>query len=268
MNGDDTDPERFPKIESPYHRGETGAGDYVIEGAPMGPDNYARSEFGWVFDRADEVDCIEKLDGSSMALRIGEHEHGGLSVTDVSTRMGSRSMNPVDPFGPRTNHHYVARAVQNSVRRGYTDWCAQSFGLGWFYGEAIGPRFQGNPHDMDEHLFVPFDWLRDKCRYRSYGEHPTDFESIKDWFRGGENGLFSLFASRMHGQDLESSRPDHGTFVEGVVMVHPDHDGRIHPDDLTIRPDGRGVNELAKLRRDMWKQHAEDEWPMSDHGHN
>lgn len=438
-----TIPTKFPKVESPYHRGENDEGDYVIEGYsgeasdsgstddqsesdPGGPSDYVNEKFSWVFDRADEVEAIEKLDGcftyesrvttkengsiqigkivnneldvsvlsynfdtgqaeyreieeyhtydqntplvtirvshkthggnnrtivatqdhevwtddgwveagnltedqtvyragttvgpefdtdnmgliastiksveqgtegwrntssvydltvesnhnyfvggvlvhnTNMAIRIGEHENGGLSVRNVSTRMGDKSMNQVDPFGPRTNHHYIARAVQNSVRRGYTDWLADEYGEGWYFGEALGPKFQSNPHELDEHLFVPFDWVRDKLEYQSYGDYSTEFDAIRDWFRGEENGLFSLFASRMHGQDLDASRPQNGTFVEGIIFVHPDFEGRLTPGDLTTDENGR-MNEIAKLRRDMFQSHADGSWPMTEYGHN
>ena len=152
-------PERFPKVQSPYHRAEDSDGDYTIEASREFADGYLRDECAWLVERAADVEAIEKLDGTNMAIHIGEHEHGGLSVTDVATRMGDKSMNRVDPFGPRTNHHYISRAVQNAISRGYTDQLADEYGTGWFFGEAVGPKFQGNPHELDEHLFIPFEWV-------------------------------------------------------------------------------------------------------------
>lgn len=259
-------PQRFPKVQSPYHRAENSNGDYVVN--PDGQFIGVNSRFEWAFNRADEVEAIEKLDGTNMAVYIDEHEHGGYSVQDVATRMGDKSMNRVDPFGPRTNHHYIARAVQNTIRRGYIDQLVEQYGTGWFFGEALGPKFQGNPHQLDEHLFVPFDWLRDKCQYKSYGKYPTHFDAISSWMSGeGESGIFSLFASRMHGQDLDASRPDNGTFIEGLILIHPDFEGRIRPADLTEPDDQHGVNELVKIRRDMWDQFQKDQWPLTKWGH-
>jgi hypothetical protein len=256
-------PDRFYKVASPYEREENENGDYVVD--PDGSFIGVQNGYEWVFDRAEEVEAIEKLDGTNMGIYIGEHEHGGLSVLDVATRMGDKSMNRVEPFGPRTNHHYIARAVQNSVRRGYVEWLAGEYGNGWYFGEAVGPKFQDNPHEIDEHLFVPFDWMQDKLEYQSYGRYDTNPEAIRDWFAGEENGLFSLFASRMHGQDLESSRPMNGTFVEGLILVHPDFDGRIRPQDMTVE-DG-SVNEIVKLRRDMFESFQNEVWPMTKWGH-
>lgn len=260
-----TIPTKFPKVESPYHRGENDEGDYVIEGYPGGPSDYVNEKFSWVFDRAEEVEAIEKLDGTNMAVYI-EHKHGQWSVTEVATRMGTRDMQRALPFGPRTNHHYITRAVQNSIRRGYIKLMGNAHGEGWYFGEALGPKFQSNPHELDEHLFVPFDWVRDKLEYQSYGVYSTEFDAIRDWFRGEENGLFSLFASRMHGQDLDASRPQNGTFVEGIIFVHPDFEGRLTPGDLTTDENGR-MNEIAKLRRDMFDPFQRGEWPVDEYGH-
>jgi hypothetical protein len=256
-------PDRFPKVAAPYERVENKHGDYVVD--PDGEFLGVKPEYEWVFDRADEVEAIEKVDGTCMCVYIGEHEHGGLSVLDVATRMGDKSMNRVEPFGPRTNHHYIARGVQNSVRRGYVEWLADEYGGGWYHGECVGPKFQSNPHRLDENLFIPFDWIRDKLEYQSYGKYDTSPSAIRDWFAGEENGLFSLFASRMHGQDLEASRPMNGTFCEGLILVHSDFDGRIRPRDMTVE-DG-AVNEIVKLRRDMFEQFQNDEWSMTRWGH-
>lgn len=257
-------PDRFPKVESPYHRAENDDGDYVVD--PDGQFIGTKSKFEWVFHEADEVEAIEKLDGTNMAVKV-EHKHGDFSVTEAATRMGNKKMNRVLPLGPKTNHHYITRAIQNSLQRGYIYNVAKEYGEGWFFGEAVGPKFQDNPHAVDDHLFVPFDWVRDKLAYKSYGDYPTNFEAIRDWFRGEENGLFSLFASRMNGQDLDSSRPQNGTFVEGLIFIHPDYEGRIEPKHLTVGNDGQSVKELAKLRRDMYDGFQKDEWPMTEYGH-
>jgi hypothetical protein len=252
-------PNRFPKVESPYRRAENTWGDYVVD--PDGSFLGTKQKFEWVFDRAEEVEAIEKLDGTNVAVAIDQFG----DVVDVATRMGDKSMNEIDVYGT-TNHHYIVRGVQNSVRRGYIEYCSE-LGDGWFFGELIGPKMQGNPHDVDEHLFVPFDWMRDKLEYKSYGKYDTSPDAIHDWFAGDENGLFSLFASRIHGQDLEASRPINGTFVEGLILITPNYDGRIHPEHLTLGNGGQSVKELAKIRRDMYQNFQNDVWPMTEYGH-
>lgn len=232
-------PDRFPKVRSPYTRSENERGEYTVN-------NEVADGYDWVFDRADEVDAVEKLHGTNVAVCIDESE-----VTDVVTRMGDRKMNKLNPYG--SNHHYIARGVQNSVRRGYME----NLTDGWNFGELVGPKLHGNPYELDEHLFVPFDWLRDKCAYKSYGEYSTEFDAISEWF---EEGLFSLFYSRMHGADFDESSVSNGRFVEGVVFVHPELEGKIHPSDMdTVSTvDYSSVaRPLAKLRRDMYSWYKE-----------
>lgn len=254
-------PRRFPKVASPYFRSEDDNGNYTIDPYSVKP------KFQWVFDRADEVEAIEKLDGTNCvvyadgngSVKMG---HDGVPAwTGVMTRMGDKSMQFADPFGSR-NHQRVFRGVQNAVNRGYLERLT-----GWQFGEVVGPKIQGNPHELDDYLFVPFEWLRDKCQYESYGRYDTDYSAIRDWLRGGENGIFSLFATRMHSQSLEESRPDHGAFVEGLIFVHPDFDGQIRTSDLTLGNDGNKCKELAKLRRDMFSEYYENDWPINERRH-
>ena len=228
-------PARFPKVKSPYTRSENKRDEYTVN-------NNVTQGYGWVFDRAEEVEAVEKLHGTNAAVLVENEE-----VVNAATRMGNREMNEVEPYGP-TNHHYITRGVQNSISRGYIS----DLEDGWNFGELVGPSLHGNPYELDEHLFVPFEWLRDKCSYNSYGEYSTRFDAISDWF---EDGLFSLFYSRIHGVGLDESSVTNGTFVEGIIFVHPDQDGRIRPSGIetseTVNYDSVAMP-LAKLRRDMF----------------
>lgn len=253
MNDENGIPLRFPKVESPYFRSEDENGNYSIDPYSVKP------KFSWVFDRADEVEAVEKIAGTNCAVKIEDGE-----VVEAATRLGNRSMQRVEPYGNR-DHQYTVRGIQNSVNRGYLsdyEWVDD----GWFFGELVGPKFgasrhfDGNPHGLDERLFIPFEWLRDKCQYESYGKYSTEYDAMRDWFCGEENGLWSLFANRMHGINPEEARPDHGTFVEGIVFVHPDFDGKIRTSDLTTGNDGPVCKDLAKVRRDMFPGWYED-WP-------
>jgi hypothetical protein len=70
----------------------------------------------------------------------------------------------------------------------------------------------------------------------------------------------------MHAQDPAASRPQNRTFVEGLMFVHPDFEGQIRPSDLTTDDNDR-INEIAKLRRDMFDGFQKDEWPLTEYGH-
>lgn len=215
---------RFPKIESPFDR-EDQDGEYVVFDS-------------WNVDPAwfkGSTIAVEKLDGTNCAVWL---ESG--QVQDVFTRMGDKSMNYVHPYPSDTNHGRIVAAVRNSVQAGYFDGLAE----GYHYGEVIGPKIQDNPHEVDEHLFIPFQWARENLRYKSWGEYGQDFEDLSAWFK---DGLFSLFYAHYHGTDLDAASVSNGTFCEGVMFTD-----RTVPHSYTfeVRPESEN---FAKLRRDMFK---------------
>lgn len=229
-------PARFPKIHAPYTRSNDDSGNYTVN-------EEIKDGYGWVFDRAEDVEAVEKLHGTNVAVEIDVNG----DVIDASTRVGDRSMNEINPYN-ESSHHDIVRGIQNSIRRGYMEVCEE----GWNFGELVGPSYHENPYDLDEHLFIPFEWLRDKCEYRSYGKYSTEFDDISNWL---ENEIFSLFYSRMHGTDLDESSVSEGVFVEGLVFIHPDFEGVIRTSDLNSTDSdqyGSVATNVAKLRRDMF----------------
>jgi hypothetical protein len=218
-----TVPPRFPKVESPFDRRENDDGEYVVY------DEQNADLAGWR-----EYEAVEKLDGTNCAVYVDRGR-----VVDAFARAGDKSMNYVEPFGS-TMHQRIIRGVQNSVSRGYTDGLADGF----HYGETVGPTINGNPHELDELLFIPFEWLREKCSYNSWGEYPQDFDTISGWF---ENDLFSLFYSKMHGVSLDEASVSDGTFCEGIMFTNTDAQPLAF--DTDTRPDAANY---AKLRRDMF----------------
>jgi len=182
------------------------------------------------------------------------------------TRHGHEPMQRVEPYGPMTEHHWLTRAFQNSLRRGYID----DLGEGVHYGEVVGPDFHGNAHELDENLFIPFQWLADKCSYNSWGKYPKTLNAIENWF---SDQLFSLFYSRMHGVDLDESSVSNGTFCEGIIFVHPD--GSYSEGELDMREEelSGGMYRKysphhAKIRRDMFEGYKNKEWPMTDYSNH
>lgn len=67
----------------------------------------------------------------------------------------------------------------------------------------------------------------------------------------------------------DSNDKDDGYFVEGVMFIHPDFEGRIRPQDLSVGfGHGSGfTQEIAKLRRDMHKEFKDDGWLTMGWGH-
>jgi len=246
---------RFPKVQSPFVRSENENGDYTV-------DDKIQDGFEWVVNN-DDVIAVEKLHGTNCAVEI-THGEQGLEI-DPWTRFGPADMNRVDPFGT-TNHHRVTAAFQNSLRRGYLD----ELGEGVHYGEVIGPKLHGNPHGVNEYLFIPFAWLIDKCSYNSWGNYPKTLESLREWF---STDLFSLFYSRIHGTDLDTASVSNGTFCEGIVFVHPD--GEPTEQAITVEEQSLGggryrktAPNFAKLRRDMFDGFNNGNWPMTDYSNH
>jgi hypothetical protein len=234
-------PEKFPKIRSVYKRTDDSAGNYTV-------DPVVNDDFKWVFKNPCEVEAVEKIHGTNVAVYINDSK-----VTKISSRVGDRSMNLVDPY-EQTEKHYIVRGVQNSIRRGYTDNLVD----GWNFGELVGPSVHQNPYDLDENLYIPFEWLRDKCAYRSYGKYSTEFEDISRWLR---EEIFSLFYSKMHGKSLEESTVSNDIFVEGIVFIHPEFEGQISPTDLDdIQTDNYDsvTHTICKLRRDMYSWYHDE----------
>jgi hypothetical protein len=249
-------PIRFPKIKSPFKRKEDDEGNYVVY-------DEVNEGFDWVFENNDVI-AVEKLHGTNCCVDISDGEHG-LEIEGY-TRHGHEPMQKVESYSSMTEHHWLTRAFQNSLRRGYLD----DLGEGVHYGEVVGPDFHGNAHDLDENLFIPFQWLADKCSYNVWGRYPKTFDSIKEWF---SDSFFSLFYARMHGVSLEKASVSQGVFSEGVIFLHPD--GEYNESDIFTKEEelSGGMYRKyspyhAKLRRDMFKGFQDKEWPMTDYSNH
>lgn len=113
---------------------------------------------------------------------------------------------------------WIIKGILNSKERGYIEF----LGNGQHFGELIGPKVNGNPYKLDEHLWIPFsEFCQKHLKYKYWGKYPKTFESISKWFKE----LMPLYTSM---------KGDRKGFVEGIVFTHPD---------------GR----MAKLRKDMFE---------------
>lgn len=255
-------PIRFPKVKSPFERHENEQGEYVVFDS-------VNSLHEWVFE-TDENNtmksrAVEKLHGTNTAVRMGIDEiDNSLRPKKAFTRHGNEDMQYAKPLGNNYHHRRIVRAVQNSFRRGYLDDLEE----GVHYGETVGPDFHNNMYELDENLFIPFSWLYDKCSYNSWGEYGTDFTSIREWF---EDALFSLFYSRMHGCDLETSSVSNNTFCEGIIFVRKNK-STYTESKMSTRDEHvssgiyRKVHpDIAKLRRDMFAGSSEWDGPIVSH---
>ena len=192
----------MPKIECPFIRKELGTHYGVIPEINPG--------YEWVFED-DSVMAIEKLHGTNVSIQITDGVIVG--IWNRTERL---------PFFNK-GKQFIIMGIMKSFDKGYMEF----MGDGQHFGELIGPKVNGNPYYLDEHIWIPFETYGQKhLAYTCWGKYPKTFESIKEWFKD----LMPLYNLRIHGRPKDTDLP---YFVEGIVFTHPD---------------GR----MAKLRRDMY----------------
>ena len=144
----------MPKLESPFIRKEIDGKYIVIDEITPG--------YEWVFED-DSVMAIEKLHGTNVSIVIQEG-----TVAQVYNRTERI------PFITKAKK-WIIEGLLNSKERGYLEF----LGDGQFFGELIGPKINGNPYELDEHLWIPFNTFCQKhLRYKSWGKYPKDFNTI------------------------------------------------------------------------------------------
>ena len=200
--------EDFPKLKSPFVRKQIGSNYVVVDEVNEG--------YEWVFENNNTI-AVEKLHGTNVSVLI---EDG--NVMGVWNRK-----NRIPHFSSNRGYQHIIMGVFNSINAGYVD----SLVDGLHFGELIGEKYHNNPYDINGHLWIPFEYLKNHCYYKSWGKYPKTFDAISEWF---EKDLVSLYYCRKHGLTLmDKDKLEERGFVEGIVFYHPD---------------GR----MAKLRRDMF----------------
>ena len=191
----------FSKICSPFVR-KTINENYILT-PEIDPD------YKWVFEDKG-VMAVDKIDGTNVCIRIKKGR--------------------IQRVFNRTTEKFIFSITQTKWEGAAMEGIAKAIQKGWmkkkdgdYYGELIGEIFNGNRHQLQGHLFVPFDYLLKHCFWRSWvqNKYPKDYKTIRQWFK---DGIISLFNQRLKLPEIQS---------EGLVFYHPD---------------GR----LAKLRLDMW----------------
>lgn len=196
----------FPKLRSPFVR----AGNPYLVTPTTDPD------LEWVFNTPG-VKAVDKLDGTNVCVHI--HNQRIVAADNRKTR---KFDGHVQTRGDAWNG-MLLEGLSHAIQR---KWLSPNTNTNTsaIYGELIGPKINGNRHQLTHHLFVPFDYLAKSCHWKSFVQntHPKTFEAISEWFK---DHLPSLFNQRMKLPPIPA---------EGVVFHHPD---------------GR----MAKLRRDMFE---------------
>jgi len=216
----------FPKIECPFIRKnfEVNKEDWKKYGRELelrSPEVYLvvneiNPGYEWVF-RDPNVIASEKLNGTNVKIKTESGRLVGLM----------NRQNVIDPLQIMKGKTFLIEGVFRAIQKGYIEETGEQA------GEVIGPKLQGNPYKLNNHIWYPFEKAVKHLSYRSFYEHERTFDNWSDWFR---DYLTSRFAAK---------RGDKGIMAEGIVFY-----------SLKRKEEGKVYR--AKLRRNMF------EWFYSD----
>lgn len=176
--------------------------------------NKVNPGYEWIFEDKNTI-AIEKLDGTNIKLKT---ENGRLSALQ-------NRKNVIDPLQIISGKTHIIEGIFRSIGKGYV------LPDGEQAGELIGPKVQGNPYNMDFHLWYPFEKARDHLNYKSFHEHDRTLENWSSWLKDFLKSRFYMKANKC---PFEES-----IFAEGIVFYNPKR-----------REEGKVFQ--AKLRRDMF----------------
>jgi hypothetical protein len=196
----------FPKIECPFVRKLYNEDELYLVTNEINPG------YEWVFDDPDTI-AVEKLNGKNVKLKT---ENGRLIALQ-------NRKNVIDPLQILQGKNFIIEGIFISIQKGYVaDNLEQA-------GELIGPKLQGNPYKLANHVWYPFDKALTTLRYKSFHDYPVTFENLSAWFK---DYLKSLLHQKKVGYEQ-------AVFAEGVVFYN-------------LRRQAEGKIYRAKLRRDMF----------------
>ena len=218
----------FPKVECPFVRklysvDQEGFKKYGRKLQLRKPEVYLVTTeinpgFEWVFEDPDTI-AVEKLDGTNVKLQT---KNGRLIALQ-------NRKNVIDPLQILTGKAFIIEGVFMAIQKNYVaDNTIQT-------GEVIGPKLQGNPYQLDHHIWYPFEKAIDHLRYKSFHKHDVTYENLSAWFK---DHLKSLFHSKRVGYDQAD-------FAEGVIFYN-------------LKRKAENKSYMAKLRRDMFPWYYSD----------
>lgn len=178
--------------------------------------------YEWVFEDKDTF-AVEKLDGTNVKILT---EDGRLKV--VQNRK-----NPIDPLQVMKGKTFIIEGIFQAIGKGYVKENGEQA------GEVLGPKLQGNPYNLNVHLWYPFEKAVDSLRYRSFDEHDRTFDNWSSWFK-------DYLISRFYLKTIKKGATADKVMAEGVVFYN-------------LKRKAENKTWMAKLRRDMF------EWFYSDH---
>ena len=221
----------FPKIECPFVRSKykVNTDDWRKHGKQLQlrmPEVYLvtpeiNPEYEWVFE--DDTIAVEKLNGTNVKLLT---ENGRL------TSLYNRK-NPIDPLQIIKGKTFIIEGIFRGIQKGYIEIDGEQA------GEVIGPKLQGNPYNLNNHIWYPFSKAVKHLSYRSFHEHEKNFDNWSSWFK---DYLISRFVAKRKSKQGDQYKE---VMAEGVVFYN-------------LKRKEEGKTYRAKLRRDMF------DWYYSD----
>jgi len=185
----------YPKLETPYERIRNGRMFTLSDS--LVPDH------SWF--ETEEVDAVDKLDGTNVSVKV---------VEGVVVEAYNRNT-PIVLGSGKGFDKFITEGLEKAKE---LDWVKE----GVHYGELIGPKINQNRHKMYYHLWVPFDWLRENCKF---DEYPRKYAELSEWFKT----IPSPFNKKMKFPDI---------LAEGVVFYRKKTDAKV------------------KIRRDMFEWYS------------
>jgi len=226
----------FPKIQCPFIRKDffVNEGDWKKHGRKLqlrSPKAYLvvneiNPGYEWVIDDPNTF-AVEKLDGTNIKLKT---ENGRL-VSLMNRK------NVIDPLQIIKGKTFIIEGIFRAIQKGYID------KDGIQAGELIGPKLQGNPYELNNHIFYPFSKAIKHLKYRSFYEHDRNFDNWESWFK---DWLVSRFYSKRKNKGCDK------VFAEGIVLYN-------------LKRKEEGKTYMAKLRRDMFSFYYEDKIEIYDY---
>ena len=218
----------FPKIECPFVRKTfpVNKDHFKQHGRKLqlrNPEVYLVTDeinpgYEWVLDDPETI-AVEKLDGTNVKLKT---EDGRLMALQ-------NRKNVFDPLQILKGKAFIIEGVFTAIQKGFVEDNLEQA------GEVIGPKLQGNPYNLDNHIWYPFEKAIKHLKYKSFHEHERTLENFSQWFK---SHLKSLHHSKRVGYD-------NADFAEGVIFYN-------------LKRKAENKSYMAKLRRDMF------DWYYSD----